>query len=102
MRDAWNPEVSHHCPLAPKVLVGCKMDLRTDKKFLETVPVSGARPVPVTTQQGQRMAKLVKADKYLEVSAKTNDQGIIKVFEEAARLVITPKNTKNRRSCKLM
>ena len=84
------------------MLVGCKMDLRTDKKFLETVPVSGARPVPVTTQQGQRMAKLVKADKYLEVSAKTNDKGIIKVFEEAARLVITPKNPKNRRSCKLM
>ena len=79
------------------------MDLRSDKKFLETVPVSGVRPVPVTTQQGQRMAKLIKADKYLEVSAKTNEEGIVnRVFEEAARLVIKPKDPKKRRSCKLM
>ena len=84
------------------MLVGCKMDLRSDKKFLETVPVSGVRPVPVTTQQGQRMAKLIKADKYLEVSAKTNEEGINRVFEEAARLVIKPKDPKKRRSCKLM
>ena len=101
MRDAWNPELNHHCPDAPKVLVGCKMDLRTDKKFLETVPVSGVRPVPVTTQQGQRMAKVIRADKYLEVSAKTNEEGINRVFEEAARLVINP-NPKKRRSCKIM
>ena len=78
------------------------MDLRSDKKFLETVPVSGVRPVPVTTQQGQRMAKLIKADKYLEVSAKTNEEGTNRVFEEAARLVIKPKDPKKRRSCKLM
>ena len=88
---------------APKVLVGCKMDLRTDKKFLETVPVSGVRPVAVTTQQGQRMAKAVRADKYLEVSAMRDDAGVTRVLEEAARLVISPhKNSKKRRSCKVM
>ena len=94
----------HHCPEAPRLLVGCKMDLRTDKKFLETVPVSGARPVPVTTTQGQRMAKVVRADRYLEVSAKMNNWGISRVFEEAARLVISPpkNHKKKRRECKLM
>ena len=103
VRDAWAPELGHYCPQAPKILVGCKMDLRTDKKFLETVPASGMRPMAVTTQQGQRMAKAVRADKYLEVSAMRDDQGVARVFEEAARLVISPpKNSKKRRSCKVM
>ena len=103
VRDAWMPELTHHGQQAPKLLVGCKLDLRHDKKFLET-PVSGARPVPVTTQQGLRMAKAARADKYMEVSAMTDKEGVHRVFEEAVRLVIHPKNPKRGRyrDCKLM
>lgn len=24
----WNQEIEHHCPKTPKILVGCKKDLR--------------------------------------------------------------------------
>ena len=43
------PEVAHHCPRVPTVLVGCKKDLRNDPETIENLrnqnltPVSWAR-----------------------------------------------------------
>ena len=33
--DKWAPEINHHCPSVPKILVGTKLDLRDDKDELE-------------------------------------------------------------------
>ena len=39
VKAKWVPEVRHHCPKVPIVLVGCKADLRKDaetiRKFKE-------------------------------------------------------------------
>ena len=35
IRSKWLPEVLHHCPNTPIVLVGNKEDLRYDTEFLE-------------------------------------------------------------------
>ena len=35
----WYPEVSHHCPQTPIVLVGTKLDLRDDKATIDKLRV---------------------------------------------------------------
>ena len=35
VRAKWYPEVSHHCPNTPIILVGTKVDLRDDKETVE-------------------------------------------------------------------
>jgi hypothetical protein len=44
---------------------------------------------PITQEQGDQMAKEIKAYRYLECSAKTQE-GLAAVFEEAVRCVINP------------
>ncbi|KAJ3196708.1 GTP-binding protein Rho1 [Irineochytrium annulatum] len=41
----WIPEVSHHCPNLPIILVGCKMDLRNDPTTINTLLARGQGPV---------------------------------------------------------
>ena len=35
VRNKWSPEVRHHCPRAPHLLVGTKLDLRDDKETID-------------------------------------------------------------------
>ncbi|GHJ87111.1 hypothetical protein NliqN6_3513 [Naganishia liquefaciens] len=93
VRLKWHPEVQHHCPSTPKLLVGTKLDLRRDPGTLERLKVK--RQVPVEYSQGVAMANEIKAAKYLECSALTQ-QNLKNVFDEAIRVVLNP----NRRSGK--
>jgi hypothetical protein len=36
----WYPEVSHHCPKTPIILVGTKLDLRDDKNVIDKLRVN--------------------------------------------------------------
>lgn len=65
----WNPEVSHHCPNTPVILVGTKLDLRDDKETIEKLKEK--RLAPITYPQGLQMMKEIGAVKYLECSALT-------------------------------
>lgn len=65
----WNPEVSHHCPNTPVILVGTKLDLRDDKETVEKLKEK--RLAPITYPQGLQMMKEIGAVKYLECSALT-------------------------------
>ncbi|KAJ9100463.1 Rho GTPase protein rac1 [Naganishia friedmannii] len=89
--ENWYPEVQHHCPSTPKILVGTKSDLRRDEATLSKLQMK--RQVPVEFAQGTAMASEIKASKYLECSALTR-QGLKNVFDEAIRVVLNP----NRRS----
>ncbi|PAA49771.1 hypothetical protein BOX15_Mlig015704g1 [Macrostomum lignano] len=101
VRSKWYPEVSHHCPNTPIVLVGTKLDLRDDP---ETVEKLKARYLaPITHLQGMTMAKEINAVKYLECSALTQ-KGLKTVFDEAIQAVMCPKpkSSKKGLSCKLL
>lgn len=51
----WYPEVRHHCPLTPIILVGTKLDLRDDKDTTEKLKEK--KLSPITYPQGLAMAK---------------------------------------------
>ena len=69
VRAKWYPEVSHHCPNTPVVLVGTKLDLRDDQDTNDLLAKKNLQPL--TYAQGLQMAKEINAVKYLECSALT-------------------------------
>ncbi|CAJ1943925.1 unnamed protein product [Sphenostylis stenocarpa] len=97
----WVPELQHFAPSIPVVLVGTKLDLREDKHYLADHPGL----VPVTSEQGEELRKLVGATYYIECSSKTQ-QNVKSVFDAAIKVVIKPphkqeKKKKPRRGCLL-
>ncbi|CAG0898046.1 unnamed protein product [Darwinula stevensoni] len=78
----WYPEVRHHCPEAPIILVGTQLDLREDKEM--TDKLKKRNTLPISYPQGLAMANKISAVKYLECSALTQE-GLKKVFDEATR-----------------
>jgi len=89
----WYPEVMHFCPEVPQILVGTKLDARSDTGLLDKLKAQGQKPV--TTEQGQELAKKIKAVKYMECSAKTSE-GLKAVFDEAIKAVLFQKRKKKR------
>jgi GTPase SAR1 family protein len=49
VRAKWYPEVRHHCPNVPIILVGTKLDLREDKETIEKL--KDKRLAPITYPQ---------------------------------------------------
>ncbi|KAK3870360.1 hypothetical protein Pmani_023558 [Petrolisthes manimaculis] len=96
----WYPEIKHHCPDAPIILVGTKMDLRDDKETL--VFLSDQGQSPVKREAGQKLANKIRAVKYMECSALTQ-RGLKQVFDEAVRAVLRPEPVKRRqRKCSVL
>lgn len=87
VRAKWYPEVSHHCPSTPIILVGTKLDLRDDRETLEKLREK--KMSPISFPQGLGMMKEISAIKYLECSALTQ-KGLKTVFDEAIRAVLVP------------
>ena len=83
----WCPEIKHHCPDAPILLIGIitadkgiiwyehvplagtKIDLREDKEALQALSDNGHSPIK--REQGQKLANKIRAVRYLECSALT-------------------------------
>ncbi|KAJ3135412.1 Rho GTPase protein rac1 [Physocladia obscura] len=87
VKAKWFPEVSHHEPHSPIILVGTKLDLRDDREVLARL--AQHRMGPIVYQQGSQCAKEIGAVKYLECSALTQ-KGLKNVFDEAIRAVFGP------------
>ncbi|XP_052236970.1 ras-related C3 botulinum toxin substrate 1-like isoform X2 [Dreissena polymorpha] len=99
VRQKCFPEVNHHCPHTPIILVGTKLDLRDDKETTKKLKVR--KLSVVTHKQGRTLAKDANAVKYLECSALTQ-QGLKTVFEEAIRAANDPqKHIKKKDRCTL-
>ncbi|XP_078429011.1 rac-like GTP-binding protein RAC2 [Wolffia australiana] len=81
----WVPELRRFAPTVPVILVGTKLDLRQDPRYL------GAHPgvSPVTTAEGEELRRLINAAAYIECSSKTQ-QNIKGVFDAAIRVVFQP------------
>jgi Ras-related C3 botulinum toxin substrate 1 len=120
VRAKWHPEVSHHCPSTPIILVGTKVDLREDPSTVEKLQAK--KQSPITYEGALQMANEISAAKYMECSAITygsvfvgilsisflllllfvifaclcplcllfSQQGLKAVFDEAIRAVLSP------------
>jgi small GTP-binding protein len=85
VKTKWHPEIQHHAPGVPFILVGTKADLRHDEETLERLREKRLAPV----EQGQAMGLVdeLAGYKYLECSALTQ-KGLKNVFDEAIRCVL--------------
>ncbi|XP_060688727.1 ras homolog gene family, member Gd [Hemiscyllium ocellatum] len=99
VRHKWQPEVLHHCPNVPILLVGTKKDLRNDSETMKKLKEQSLSPI--TMHQGVTLAKQIRAVKYLECSA-LNQDGIREVFVEAVRAVLYPHKKKKSKNCVLL
>lgn len=75
VRNKWVPEIQHYAPNAPIVLVGTKIDIREDKETLNFL--SYKKLEPISTEQGELLAKEIGAFKYVEISALTQKGNFI-------------------------
>lgn len=79
VKEKWFPEVHHHCPGVPCLIVGTQVDLREDPQVMEKLQRQKQRPV--TSEAGERLARELGAVKYVECSALTQ-KGLKNVFDE--------------------
>ncbi|KAJ8038797.1 Ras-related C3 botulinum toxin substrate 1 [Holothuria leucospilota] len=75
----WYPEVRHHCPNLPIVLLANKTNFRNDAEAIARLSRKGL--APLTYKQGLKMQKKIGAVAYAECSALTNE-GVNTLFEE--------------------
>ncbi|KZZ93301.1 RacA [Moelleriella libera RCEF 2490] len=88
VKAKWYPEIDHHAPNIPIILVGTKLDLREDGATLDSLRQK--RMEPVSYEQALSCAREIKAYKYLECSALTQ-RNLKSVFDEAIRAVLNPR-----------
>ena len=100
VKEKWAPEIKHHCPKTPFLLVGTQIDLRDDAATL--VKLAKNKQKPLSLEMGRRMAEEVNAVKYLECSALTQ-KGLKNVFDEAILQSLEPHEEKiSKRPCCLL
>ncbi|CAF1022362.1 unnamed protein product [Adineta steineri] len=90
--EKWIPEVRHFCGQCPVILVACKKDLRTDPQVITRLKLEGEKPV--TNEVGKQLAAQMKADAYMECSAKTRE-GVQDLFVHAARLSLKKRSRRD-------
>lgn len=101
VKTKWHPEIQHHAPGIPFILVGTKLDLRDDEETLERLREK--RLGPVAEARAHALCDELGGYKYLECSALTQ-KGLKMVFDEAIRCVLLNQNEPTRRNkkCKLL
>ncbi|KAL7041790.1 hypothetical protein ACKWTF_000893 [Chironomus riparius] len=95
VKSKWYPEIRHHCPHTPIILVGTKLDLRNDKGTIKSL--NDSKECPISYPQGYGLAKKIGAIKYMECSALTQ-KGLNELFEEVVK--VARNSAKNRFSKK--
>ena len=98
IKNQWIAEIRKYCPSTPFILVGTKIDLRENNEERERLLKKKERPIAY--EEGARVAKQLKAVKYVECSALTGD-GIRDVFEEAI-LTVLNKPKRNTTKCLIL
>jgi len=75
------------------------MDLRNDQQTIQKLAKNKQKPI--TTEQGDRYAKELKAVKFVECSALTQE-GLKNVFDEAIIAAMEPPKKETKKFCKLI
>ncbi|QLQ82276.1 hypothetical protein HG537_0H00370 [Torulaspora globosa] len=99
VKEKWFPEVHHHCPGVPCLIVGTQIDLRDDKVIIEKLQRQRLRPI--SPEQGERLARELRAVKYVECSALTQ-RGLKNVFDEAIVAALEPPVIKKSKKCTIL
>eukprot|EP00808_Paulinella_micropora_P000429 g19701.t1 len=98
IKTRWAPEIRHHCPDVPIVLVGTKADLRKDANVQAALRAKGLASVEL--QAGQEMAKTIGAVDYVECSSLTQE-GLKHAFDTSIRAAFEARKKKLKKKSKL-
>ena len=85
VKEKWVPELRHHNPDTPIILVGTKIDLRQDEDTLEELFKN--HKTPLSHEDGNSLAAQVGAIAYLECSSLTQ-KGLFDVFFQATNAAL--------------
>jgi small GTP-binding protein len=100
VKSKWFPEVQHHAPSVPIILVGTKSDLRNDHEMISKLTAKGLHVI--SPDAAQNRAAEIGAVRYLECSALTQE-GLKTVFDEAIRAALNkPKPRKQKKGCMIL
>jgi len=101
VKEKWFPEVHHHCPGVPCLIVGTQADLRDDSQVIEKLKKN--KQAPITYEQGTKLAKDLSAYKYVECSA-LKQRGLKDVFDEAIIAALDPhaNKVKSTKKCSIL
>lgn len=94
VKAKWYPEIQHHAPNVPIILVGTKSDLREDTATQQQLASQGI--TMVATESAEAMKQEIGAIKYMECSALTQ-AGLKQVFDEAIRGALNKQSTKKKK-----
>ena len=83
MEAKWFPELAYHSPGVPILLVGTKMDLRSDERTISHLHEQGN--APITYEKGSELAQRLGAVGYRECSSLTQEN-LVDVLETAAKI----------------
>jgi len=99
VKTKWVPEIQHHAPNVPILLVGTKSDLRKDDNTIKQL--NSRQQSMVTIESAQQMAKEIGAVNFLECSALTQE-GLKQVFDDAIRAAMSKPNKPKGKKCNLL
>ena len=100
VKEKWVPEITHHCQKTPFLLVGTQIDLRDDAVTIEKLAKNKQKPLSL--EMGEKLAKELRAVKYVECSALTQ-KGLKNVFDEAILAAPEPApEPAKRRKCLIL
>ena len=92
----WLPEIKHYEPKCRMMIVGTKTDCRNDEQIMRKLAEENQKAV--TAEEGEKLAKDIKAVCYMECSALTRS-GLNQVFDEAIHIVLNKQaGGKNKKS----
>ena len=83
VKAKYIPELRLHCPNVPILLIGTKIDLRTDEESIKRLNDLGLEAI--STAQGMEMSKEIGAKQYMECSA-LESIGVQSIFDEAIQI----------------
>lgn len=104
VKSKWIPEIRHHCPETPVVLIGTKLDLRENVDTLKRLKERDQ--APITYDLGVKLQKEIGAIAFSECSALTQ-KGLKDAFNLAIESVFEPtkienKNMKKAQKCLIL
>lgn len=103
VKTKWYPEIQHHKPNTPIILVGLKKDLRDsggDNEKMKRQTNYGK----LYQTQGFALASEIGAIKYIECSALTQEN-LVEIFQEATSAVVNHRRAsqpKKKRKCVIL